>query len=226
MCERHRQTDKQKDRETVIFLKENPFENVICKMLAIFFSGLMPQSHPTTGPARFLPPVRFLPVRPSDTSVGILRQCCSRGHIRLRPPCGLTRLYTYYGLVEWFAGLHGYPVRCTCGHRTGPARESSMFFISYGIRTGPYGEAKFVRRRTGPVRAPWVDVRFLFKTAREQPVRGPAVWCDWGINIGLFDAYFSSRCIVDFDPNWAFPDCNSSLNSPLAMKWCTKVEAA
>ena len=24
-----------------------------------------------------------------------------------------------------------------CGHRTGPARESSMFFISYGTRTGP-----------------------------------------------------------------------------------------
>ena len=32
------------------------------------------------------------------------------------------------------------------------------------------------------MRAPWVDVRFLFKTAREQPVRGPGVWCDWGIN--------------------------------------------
>ena len=32
--------------------------------------------------------------------------------------------------------------------------------------------------------------------------------------------------IIDFDPNWAFPDCNSSLNSPMAMKWCTKLEAA
>ena len=30
--------------------------------------------------------------------------------------------------------------------------------------------------------------------------------------------------IVEFDPNWAFPDCNSSLNSPLAMKCCTKLE--
>ena len=28
--------------------------------------------------------------------------------------------------------------------------------------------------------------------------------------------------IVEFDPNWAFPDCNSSFNSPLAMKCCTK----
>ena len=32
--------------------------------------------------------------------------------------------------------------------------------------------------------------------------------------------------IVEFDPNWAFPDCNSSLNSPMAMKRCTKLETA
>ena len=32
--------------------------------------------------------------------------------------------------------------------------------------------------------------------------------------------------IVEFDPNWAFPDCNSSLNSPMANKCCTKLETA
>ena len=32
--------------------------------------------------------------------------------------------------------------------------------------------------------------------------------------------------IVEFDPNWAFPDCNSSLNSPMAMKCCTKLETS
>ena len=32
--------------------------------------------------------------------------------------------------------------------------------------------------------------------------------------------------MVDFDPNWAFPDSNSSLNSLMAMKWCTKLELA
>ena len=32
--------------------------------------------------------------------------------------------------------------------------------------------------------------------------------------------------IVEFDPNWAFPDCNSSLNSPMAMKCCRKLETA
>ena len=29
---------------------------------------------------------------------------------------------------------------------------------------------------------------------------------------------------VEFDPDWEFPDCNSSLNSPMAMKWCTMLE--
>ena len=29
--------------------------------------------------------------------------------------------------------------------------------------------------------------------------------------------------IVDFEPNWAFPDSNSSLNSLMAWKWCTKL---
>ena len=32
--------------------------------------------------------------------------------------------------------------------------------------------------------------------------------------------------IVEFDLNWAFPDCNSSLNSPMAMKCCTNLETA
>ena len=35
----------------------------------------------------------------------------------------------------------------------------------------------------------------------------------------------TAKKIVDFDPNWAFPDCNFSLNSPMAMKWCIKLEA-
>ena len=30
----------------------------------------------------------------------------------------------------------------------------------------------------------------------------------------------------DFDRNWVFPGCNSSLNSPMVMKWCTKFKIA
>ena len=31
--------------------------------------------------------------------------------------------------------------------------------------------------------------------------------------------------ISNFDPNWAFPDCNFSFNSLMAMKWCIELEA-
>ena len=30
--------------------------------------------------------------------------------------------------------------------------------------------------------------------------------------------------IPNFDPNWDFPDCNSSLDSPMVLKWCTKLD--
>ena len=36
----------------------------------------------------------------------------------------------------------------------------------------------------------------------------------------------TAKKIVEFDPNWAFPDCKSSLNSPMATKLCTKLEVA
>ena len=35
-----------------------------------------------------------------------------------------------------------------------------------------------------------------------------------------------TKKITDFDPNWAFLDCNSSLNSLMAMKLCRKLETA
>ena len=40
-----------------------------------------------------------------------------------------------------------------------------------------------------------------------------------------FQGYTALK-IVEFYPNWAFLDCNSSLNSPMAMKCCTKLETA
>ena len=36
----------------------------------------------------------------------------------------------------------------------------------------------------------------------------------------------TAKKIVNLDPNWSFPDCDSSLNSPMATKWCKKLEVA
>ena len=49
-------------------------------------------------------------------------------------------------------------------------------------------------------------------------------YCFWRSYV-KFQGHTAQK-IVDFDPNWAFPDCNSSLNSQMAMKCCTKLETA
>ena len=36
----------------------------------------------------------------------------------------------------------------------------------------------------------------------------------------------TGKKIVNFDPNWAFPDCNSRLNSDMMMTWCTELDVA
>ena len=90
-----------------------------------------------------------------------------------------------------------------CG-RTGPVRASHGLFTGCLSSLNPYGARKLIMHalklygpRTGgqnsygAARDPWVDVRFLFKTAREQPVRGPGVWCDWGITRDYFEFYIN-----------------------------------
>ena len=49
-------------------------------------------------------------------------------------------------------------------------------------------------------------------------------YCFWRSSV-KFQGHTALK-IVKFDPDWAFPDCNSSLNSPMAMKYCTKLEIA
>ena len=49
-------------------------------------------------------------------------------------------------------------------------------------------------------------------------------YCFWGSSVKFLG--HTGKKIVDFDPNWAFPDCNLSLNSSMGTKWCTKLEVA
>ena len=47
-------------------------------------------------------------------------------------------------------------------------------------------------------------------------------YCFWGSSV-KFQGHTALK-IFEFEPNWAFPDCNSSFNSPMVTKWCTKLE--
>ena len=49
-------------------------------------------------------------------------------------------------------------------------------------------------------------------------------YCFWRSSV-QFQGHTALK-ILKFDPNWVFPDCNSSLNSPMATKCCTKLETA
>ena len=53
---------------------------------------------------------------------------------------------------------------------------------------------------------------------------GEVPYCFWRSSI-KFQGHTALKS-VEFDPDWAFPDSNSSLNSPIAMKCCTKLEVA
>ena len=53
---------------------------------------------------------------------------------------------------------------------------------------------------------------------------GEVPYCFWRSSV-KFQGHTALK-FVEFDPDWAFPDCNSSLNSPMAMKCCTKLEVA
>ena len=49
-------------------------------------------------------------------------------------------------------------------------------------------------------------------------------YCFW-MSFVKFQGHAALK-FIEWDPNWAFPDCNSSLKSPMATKWCTKLEVA
>ena len=49
-------------------------------------------------------------------------------------------------------------------------------------------------------------------------------YCFWRSSV-KFQGHAALK-LVEFDPDWAFPDCNSSLNSPMGPTCCTKLELA
>ena len=90
-----------------------------------------------------------MPVRPREAPVGILRRCCSRGHVRLRAPYGLTRCI----LMVWLNNSQdstGTPCDARTGIVRAPHGNLRFFFISYGTRKVPVRDPQGCR--TAPLR--------------------------------------------------------------------------
>ena len=67
----------------------------------------------------------------------------------------------------------------------------------------------------------WIH-RWLWNDAQslKQHRRGAPLFCKI---ICQISRSHGTKKIAYFDPNWAFPDSNSSLNSPRGLRWCTKL---
>ena len=67
----------------------------------------------------------------------------------------------------------------------------------------------------------WIH-RWLWNDAQSlKQYRRGALWCLKVIN--QISRSHGTK-IDNFDPNWAFPDCNFNLNSMMALKRCTKLD--
>ena len=72
-------------------------------------------------------------------------------------------------------------------------------------------------RTANPVRIHWWlwnDAQSLKQQRRDALLFFNVIRQNWG---------HTGHNIADFEPNWAFSDCNSSLNSEMNLKWFTKL---
>ena len=79
---------------------------------------------------------------------------------------------------------------------------------------------KVTRDKTSPI----LTQIGRFQTIGRSQLSNPSDLPCWRSSV-KFQGHMALK-IVEFDPDWAFQDCNSSLNSPMAKKWCTKLEVA
>ena len=147
-----------------------------CWQSMLVMHWLMPQSHPTTGPARFLSLVRFLArkaewsARRNFTSVLFPWSHQATGPVRLD-----TSAYLWFGWIICRTPRvpRAMPVRALTVHARAlyePARESSMFFISHATVRGP------CVTRKGAVRRPYGHVRELTQPQLSKIPHGRHIW--------------------------------------------------
>ena len=77
---------------------------------------------------------------------------------------------------------------------------------------------KVTRYKTSPI----LTQIGRFQTTGRSQLSNPSDLAWWRSSV-KFQGHMAKK-IIDFDPDWAFLDCNSSLSSPMATKWCTKLE--
>ena len=158
-------------RNSYFFIQENPFEIVVWKISAILLGlNMLCLSHiQPRAPYDFYHPYDFLPVRPSEAPVGILRRCCSRSHIRLRA----RTIWHDCTLMVWSNNSQdsmGTPCGACTGIVRAPHRNLQCFSYPTGPVRGPCGTRK------GAVRQPYGHVRELTQPELAKLPHGRCIW--------------------------------------------------
>ena len=149
----------------------------VCNICFHLTWQLMPQSHPTTSPERFLTPVRFLARKAEWRRVGILRRCCSRGHIRLRPRTA----WHVCILIVWLNNSQD-STGTPCDARAGNVRAPHGNLQCFSYPTGPV--RKSCATRKDAVRRPYGHVRELTQPYRVKKIQCGPVRTPCGPNTG------------------------------------------
>ena len=81
-------------------------------------------------------------------------------------------------------------------------------------------EVKTQLRRFRTITPVWIDIWWWSNAQTLMLLRRGALF--FSKSSLKFQGHVAKK-IINFDPIWAFLDCNSSLNSPMVTKWCTKL---
>ena len=151
------------------------------------------------------------------SSIGEVPYCFSRSYIKFQGHTALkiVEFYPNWAFPDCNSSLNS-PMAMKCCTKLETAKERCPIVFQ-----GHPSNFKVTRDKTSPI---LTQIGRFWTIGRSQLSNPSDLPC------------FSRSCIklqghaalkiVDFNPNWAFPDCNSSLESPMATKWCTKLEVA
>ena len=95
-----------------------------------------------------------------------------------------------------------------------PTLQTIYFWLSVRPPVTPFSlcsHHRIIMKFSGVITNDWSDVH-----EKDQGQRSM-------VKVTEVQTHYLGQKIADFDPIWAFPDCNSSLNSPMTLKWCTEL---
>ena len=143
--------------------------------------------------------------------------CFSRSFVKFQGHTALkiVEFYPNWAFPDCYSSLNS-PMAMKCCTKLETAKERCPIVFQ-----GHPSNFKVTRHKTSPILTQIGRFRTIGRSQLSNPSDLPCFWRSYIKFQGD-----TALKIVEFDPDWVFPDCNSSLNSPMATKWCIELEVA